>query len=85
MTAKKSKRKPESDDNEPCYVAKLSCGHYVAATSADGSDGLKDVQEWRDAGMIVETKTVGFVRDGGLTFCECKTWEREQDRLEKKS
>lgn len=70
------KRKPEEDDDEPCYVAKMSCGHYVGATVADGADVAGDLREWRDAGLIIETKTVGFVRSGGLTFCKCKTWER---------
>lgn len=77
MTTKRT-RKPEDDDGEPCYVAKMSCGHYVAAVVADDyPETLKDVQEWRDRGLIVETKTVGFVRNGGLTFCKCATWERK--------
>ena len=72
----KSKRKPEKDDDLPAYVAKMSCGHYVGATVSEGADLRHDIQEWRDAGLTIETKTVGFVRNGGLTFCKCKTWER---------
>ena len=54
------KRKSEADDNDPCYVAKLSCGHYVAATSADGESALKDVQEWRET-CSVAPRTSPFV------------------------
>ena len=61
---------------EFCYVAKAACGHYIGAVSADPED-FKDctaptLQEWREAGLLVEQKLVSFVHKGGLTFCDCQ-------------
>lgn len=72
-----TRKKAEPEDL--CYVAKMSCGHYVGAVSGDEEDrklARETIEEWRNAGLAIETKTVDFVRNGGLTFCDCKTWER---------
>jgi hypothetical protein len=59
-----------------CYVAKAPCGHYIGAVTADPSDlencTMPTLKEWKSAGCTVEEKPVSFVREGGLTFCECK-------------
>lgn len=61
---------------EFCYVAKAPCGHYVGAVTADPEDvatvTASTIKEWEGEGFTVEQKPVSFVREGGLTFCDCK-------------
>ena len=59
------------DDSMPCLVAKLPCGHYVAAYGLEVQDlneaptFLKECRGW---GAEVEIRPVSFVRNGGLTL-----------------
>jgi hypothetical protein len=68
-----------AEEQKPCVVARLACGHFVAASMLDvaGRDGcisleslleLKEfMQEFPDD-TAFELRPVSFVRRGGLTF-----------------
>ena len=54
-----------------CYIGKAPCGCYLYAAVNDGEDkkGLaRDIARMVRAGWTIETKTVQWVRDGGLNF-----------------
>ena len=61
-----------SDDSMPCLVAKLPCGHYVAACCLDVEDLKESVprfmREMQNRGAELEVKPISFVRNGGLTL-----------------
>jgi len=64
-----------SNEDVPVYAGFTACGCCVAVTVdkpelATRNAGI--VAEWIADGLTIERKTVGWVREGGLTFCEHK-------------
>lgn len=58
-------------DSMPCFVAKLPCGHYVAAHTAEPEDwpeALRFIRECQKRGATVELRPVSFLRHGGLNL-----------------
>lgn len=62
----------EDDSQHPCFVAKGPCGHYYwcAVVEPHLNWGREMAAIRRRKGHVVELKTVGFVRDGGLDWGE---------------
>lgn len=62
-----------ADESTPVYAGFRPCGCCVAvAVDVPGraADNAKVVAEWIRDGLIVDRRTVDWVRQGGLTFCE---------------
>lgn len=66
-----------TEDQRPCVVAKLPCGHIVAACGLDARDSevslpsLKEVQDFMleaPEGTTFEMRPISFVRNGGLSL-----------------
>lgn len=65
-----------AEDQQPCIVAKKSCGCYCAASGIDDFDIRQDFESLIDflhemKSCAFELRPVSFVRSGGLTF-DCK-------------
>jgi hypothetical protein len=65
-----------SEDQQPCIVARMACGHYVAACCWEPDDidtAIEFINDFRGK-AVIEVRPVSFVRKGGLTFGEhCPT------------
>lgn len=80
-----------TEDQLPCVVAKLPCGHIVGACCLDSHDStitfqsLKEVQDFileAPEGATFEMRPISFVRNGGLSFdhhCDGKAPAHNQE------
>jgi hypothetical protein len=60
-----------TEDQQPCLVAKKPCGCFVAAAGLDQPMNLEEITEfYREVGdrAVIEFRPVSFVRNGGLNF-----------------
>lgn len=67
-----------TEDQKPCLVAKMACGHYVAACAFEPDrmgSSLEFIADYRGR-AVIEIRPVAFVRAGNLTMGHgCPTHE----------
>ena len=61
-----------------CYVGKAPCGCYLYAMVVEHADAgeFREMAKMVRKGFTIETKTVQWVRDGGLNF-DCPNRKRK--------